>query len=352
MRAALSLPGRLQGRIRAYRTGDLAPLMALYRKVWPSEFADFIERCWAWKFEHHPYRNGSGHLSLVLEAGDGIAGFVGALPAKWKIGSRLVEGAWLADVMVAPEVRGRAGFALGRAILERRILLMGQPGPSLQKFWMRVTRRRNIQVTRLQSVRRKFGVRGLALRAVGALNQLGDRCRRSRQRDRAVGPRASFSGADAWLPDLLTSHQNLMWRTEAYLDWRFVACPYGVHRIFQAEAEDGPRGYVVLREDTPRVARLVEALARRDDDETYLALLRAALSHARELGKEGVQALAPEQGGLARALRCLGFLPSLRARSEFEVIGFSSDSAVEAALHHSSPAWTITWADSDFDMQP
>ncbi len=161
----------------------------------------------------------------------------------------------------------------------------------------------------------------------------------------------AFDAADTWLPDLQATHGNIAWRDQAYLQWRITDCPYGTHRVYLARGSNRPLGYMVLREDTPRVAAVVEALARKDDDETYFALVDAALRRARAIGKEGVETLEPPEGGFRRALHRLGFLPSLRRPSELDIIAACKDPALEDALFHSSSAWTITLADSDFDMR-
>jgi len=347
---------RASGRIRPCEPSDRPAVLDLYRRVWGEGFAEFMDHCWEWKYDRHPLSEPGRSPGLALEMGGRIEGFLGLMPVRLKIGERLVPATYAVDMMVAPEARGSSGLRLARTYLKQESLPLGGPGPVYQKLWSRIGRRPDPLVTTMHRVRRKFGLEGGALRIAGTLSELPSRLtagRRPRHRmDDEVRVEASpLVGMDSWLPGALASHANIAHRDQAYLQWRFTDCPYGSHRVYLARNAHGLRGYLVLREDLRTLARVVEVMASREDEDAFVALLQAALRRARELGRQGVETLRPLAGGLARALQRLGFFPSLRKQPVIQIIADNHDPSLEEALFGDQTAWCFTLGDSDFDMR-
>lgn len=90
--------------VRGYRAGDEEALIELFRRCF---HADRSLAHWRWKFEDNPY--GRHRISLAAdEAGRPIAQYA-AYPCLWweREGRRYLHAHQIADIMSAPEVRGR-----------------------------------------------------------------------------------------------------------------------------------------------------------------------------------------------------------------------------------------------------
>ena len=347
----LRLRNDVPGLIRLCTAKDRPRLMALYSQTWGHQFAELMERIHRWKYEEHPWGEGLPR-SLVLEADGEVAGFMGVIPARFKVGGRTVEGCWLTDVMVAPVARGPGGPSLVTAIQQREPLTLGASGTGLRRFWRRATRQTGVLVANLSRVRRRFGLKGAALRTAGGASQISAILGARPDTGDIMVEAGSFPREEGWMAPILATFDNVPLRGEDYLRWRYDRCPYGAHGIFVAYRRGhGPQGYLVLREDRKDVALIVDTLAGKEDDAVAYALIEAALRRARAIGKEIVETLEPRAGALMRSLHLHGFLPPMRRQSEFTIVASTTIQDLTEQLYHNGSSWYFTLGDSDTDMR-
>lgn len=138
-------------------------------------------------------------------------------------------------------------------------------------------------------------------------------------------------------------------RDQAYIAWRFGACPTRRYRLWVAWANGDPIGFVATRVGTilgmraGLVVDLLVAPGRRND--AGAALVAAAIREFRAAGVALATALVPRRTEEHAALRRAGFLPCPRALEPqpFPVILRSHGAAVPAAID----AWFLTMGDYD-----
>jgi len=137
-------------------------------------------------------------------------------------------------------------------------------------------------------------------------------------------------------------------RDAAWLDWRFLRSPSGLHRAFGLYDEAGVfSGYAVVqlpREGSP-VGWLVDVLAR--DDDALAAAISAGLERLELAGAAVVQAHAVDGSWWCERLQEAGFLPP-KASNHLIVIAWQNDPAHPIAVAAlDARAWYLTDGDRD-----
>jgi GNAT superfamily N-acetyltransferase len=137
-------------------------------------------------------------------------------------------------------------------------------------------------------------------------------------------------------------------RDPAYLAWRFLRSPSGLHRCFSIHGRDGTfRGYVVVQPPRPgeNVGYLVDLRA--DEEAAVAAGIAGALTELEQLGARAVRATAIDGSWWRGRLEEAGFLPP-KPENHLGVIVWINDPAhplAEAALDASR--WYLTDGDRD-----
>ncbi len=137
-------------------------------------------------------------------------------------------------------------------------------------------------------------------------------------------------------------------RDPAYLGWRFLSTPAGLHRCFGIHNREGAfRGYVVVQPPRPgeNVGYLVDLLA--DEEAAVAAGIAGALTELESLGARAVRATAIDGSWWRGRLDEAGFLPP-KPENHLSVIVRVLDPAhplANAALDASR--WYLTDGDRD-----
>jgi hypothetical protein len=137
-------------------------------------------------------------------------------------------------------------------------------------------------------------------------------------------------------------------RDPAYLAWRFLGAPSGLHRCFGIHGRDGAfRGYVVVQPPRPgeHVGYLVDLLA--DEEAAVAAGISGALAQLEQFGARAVRATAIDGSWWRGRLEEAGFLPP-KPENHLSVIVWINDAAhplARAALDASR--WYLTDGDRD-----
>jgi hypothetical protein len=180
------------------------------------------------------------------------------------------------------------------------------------------------------------------------------RCARALQRleqsGRAVAveaaPRAPMD-VDALWASVAADFDWMVCRDAAYLDWRFVRNPSGLHRLFAARSGAELEGYVVIQLPRPgaTLGYLVDLVA--PEPAVRAALIARALRELESAGAAAVEATAVDGGWWQGVLTGAGFLPP-REENHMIVISYLHD------RHHpvaramlDARTWYLTDGDRD-----
>jgi hypothetical protein len=136
-------------------------------------------------------------------------------------------------------------------------------------------------------------------------------------------------------------------RDAAYLNWRFLDNPSGLHRALGLYRGSELAGYVVvqLAREGERIGWLVDALA--PEERVLGAALAAGLGALETAGCAAARATAVDGSYWSRTLRAAGFLPP-QADNHLIVIAYlhrPEHALARAALDAS--AWYLTDGDRD-----
>jgi GNAT superfamily N-acetyltransferase len=137
-------------------------------------------------------------------------------------------------------------------------------------------------------------------------------------------------------------------REKAYLDWRFLASPSGLHRALGLFDERGAlHGYAVVQRprDSNGLAYLVDALGR--TDAVAAACIEAALADLERAGASLVQATAIDGSWWGRALAGSGFLAPKEENHLTVILRELAPEHPLAAAARDPRAWYFTDGDRD-----
>jgi hypothetical protein len=322
----------------------------------------------AWRYDQSPHGRSVSYLSLTPE-GQGVSGYAcsprSAL-VKGDDATRALLGE-TGDVMTHPDWRKKGLFSdLDRACMAETARLgwpavFGLPNRRsapifLELGWKKAgtvrpwtfllrddegSRKARVREGRLQSWLVPLGVRkGKAARA-----KLVER----------AGNRFQARSLDAFPPEVerlsrvVEKRFALMVRREAaWLDWRFLRAPSGLHRALGVWDEaDAFAGYAVVQlpREGESVGWLVDVLAR--DDDALAAAVSAGLERLELAGAAAVQAHAVDGSWWCERLQETGFLPP-KASNHLIVIAWQNQPdhpLAQAVLD--ARAWYLTDGDRD-----
>ncbi len=319
----------------------------------------------AWRYDENPHGRAISFAQRHATAGL-VSGYActprRAVPAGDESRAALVGET--GDVMTHPSWRKRGLFsALDRAAMaeSRRLgwpVVFGLPNRRsahifLELGWERVgTLRAWTFVLRADAAARTERAKEGRIR--GWLTPLAARAGRSARTKLAAGkpllarPLSAFPRAVESLSRAVEPRFALMVRRDAaYLDWRFLRSPSGLHRSFGLYAQDEFEGYVVVQVPRPgsAIGYLVDVLAR-DDDSVDAAIL-TGLAALESAGASVVQATAIDGSWWSTRLSGSGF-QAPRPANHLTAIVHVHDRAHPLALAALSPKrWYLTDGDRD-----
>lgn len=369
------MSGIAKGRtiFRKYVESDKPQLLRLYETVWGEEKANKIASIWEWKYHTNPFRQNSEHPSLVAEKDNTIVGFLGAFPARLKIGLKIHEGLWLGDFMVDPKHRGMVGYRLTRMMIDTQPVLIGHADSGndenaiAYRVWQRTkckpSRGKKIEVTIIASMIKRVSIRDAAFRKIRIrpLAILADRVWRfavglrygyppefSRPTVEVIEISRFLKEHGPFLDELMKENGNIPLKTPEYLNWRFFERPGATCTVLLALREKKIVGYIAFRcvnEEGKINGRIVDLLVKRGEKDGLRALLKTAEATLRNKGSRLVRIYGSNEHYVQKELERTGFSNKKSKEPIVIVIGQCPDDNF-----FNEHEWHISLSDGDFEM--
>lgn len=359
---------------------DRKQLMDLYREVWDEKTSAAMEKIFSWKFESSPFLP-EDRLPLLFYRAEGrIVAFLGCVPYLVKHGNQYQHMVWIHDGFSHPSYRSKNLWVSFKMVLENPVVVGVAGDESRKEMWRAMARR--LAKKSLGSGQTDIGiyrhlVRMLDLRSsprvkrllrVRPLISLANLLWRGYCRMfRSWQVRLSEEGLQIREVDEFGEEINRLWeevkddyqiipkRTDAYLNWRFVAHPTNRYPRFLLECEGEVKGYLVLRvlnREGERIGRIVDLLASRREEKFYRALISFAVEYFRERQADTIQVLETTCPELKKALRKNGFGSRLSKQRPMILQGWQREECIPPELLFNQDSWYFTYADSDGEMLP
>jgi hypothetical protein len=127
----------------------------------------------------------------------------------------------------------------------------------------------------------------------------------------SIQPIANFGGSfDKLWSDIEKGRVIAIVKDAAYLNWRYIKCPFHSYRCLAAYRGKELDGFIIFREAPgKRAAFILELMAYNDNPDTMRALLLHTVTSLKTLGIGLVSALFPPGSAAAAALARFGFKP-------------------------------------------
>lgn len=325
------------------------------------------ERALVWRYDENPHGCAVSLLSRSL-SGSGVCGYACSPRQVLVHGdpATLASVGETGDVMTHPDWRKQGLFsALDRACMEETKKLgwpvvFGLPNRRSAHIFLELGWK---EVGTLRPWTFLLGAGAVARRMRASEGRLRSwlaplharRCAKSRERLARSVEGWSLRALSAFPPEVeklaaqVARRQAWMVRRDpAYLEWRFLRSPSGLHRCFGIHGRDGGfRGYVVVQ--APRagenVGYLVDLLA--DEEAAVAAGISGALSELEALGALGVRATAIDGSWWRGRLEEAGFLPP-KPENHLRVILWVNDATHPLAQASADASrWYLTDGDRD-----
>jgi hypothetical protein len=337
-----------------YRADDRRALEQLYRRVAGPEAAERLRLTWQWERRQNP----AGHAAPWLaREGTTLVGASTATAARLPLSGRELDGAWLADPVVAGE-RGRqgldelllrawqrdtqvtmaAGIGAGtRLLLDRLRVPRAVPLPCLVKPLSRRALRRPdwpLPVNRFVSA-----VTLPFVKVVARQRPLRETVEVVRLLDDSID--ALWSAAAQKLTFAVR-------RDAAYVNWRFARPPHARYTIAALRRDDAVAGYVVYRharEPRGRVTHLVDFLVVPGDDRAVKTLLRWVDREARAEDSDKIRCHVLH-AGFRRVFRRSGYF---RVKPSISLSVKINDPGTRRTFYDTTADWHFTLGDGPVD---
>jgi len=340
------------------RASDAEELFRLYEEVFGNALSEGSRRRWRWQYLENPESGEDGPEIWVAREGERVLGQYASLPVRLQWGGREVRSSWGMDVFLRPDARGKGigarlfsawsdhvEVALGLGLTPSSYGLFKKlryhdvgPVPFFQKILdpLAVARRRAGEALARPS--------GLALGLLLKLLHPEPARSASRVEVRSV---TSFSAdCDTLWERCKAAYAMCVRRGQAYLNWKYVACPTRRYELREARKDGLLTGIAVSRHEDYKGLRLgwlIDVFADPGDRETKDALLRDVLDGFRASGVARAQAFSMN-AALASDLRRHGFR---RGRSPMQ---FCVRTRVPSEDVLEDPGrWHVCFGDSDMD---
>lgn len=294
--------------IRSYSPGDEVGILELLNEVFAEDNPGYQPRTieqWRWEYEENP----SGREIVVAEEQGGrIVGHYACLPARARLGDRIVQCGQGVDSMVSREYR--AGLKSEGLFLKTARYYFEKHGVAEQNaFGYGFPNKRALRV----------GIRMLAYQPVFAPVKTLGRNLFEHPEDTDAG---SWEAGEIIALERLDERADRLWerlagsvgmgiiRDARYLNWRYLDCPYASYLAFGRVDRAGElAGMYIARENWtgPPIFALAELLAGAGDEETTRRLLAHALAEARARRQQRVEVWCPPGGWLFRCVSGTGF---------------------------------------------
>jgi malonyl CoA-acyl carrier protein transacylase len=348
--------------VHGYRDDDAGAIDAFHAAAWPRRRRDLIPSRWRWMFLESARRVGVDPRIWLYEADAQLAGHMGAIAVRVKVGDEERNTAWLVDTMVLDSYRQKG---VGPRLMVRAhedlpfALSLGQTSEmrelQLRLGWRSVAPLQTAQLL----IRPEQVLEGKLPKPAAMAASWGLRAT-SAVRDMVKGRvRASSREVDVFGP----CHDEL-WaamaptvtcgvvRNASYLNWKYVEQPGQTFLRLEVLEGNAVRGVAIVMFREPdedyryRRAFLVDVVAPLTDAAALTQVVQAAVDAAAARGADAMVCLHIGRA-LTRALGDCGFV--MRQPERFLLVDPAplSGRALEHVL--SPDAWFVTQGDSDID---
>ncbi|VAX11606.1 hypothetical protein MNBD_GAMMA26-7 [hydrothermal vent metagenome] len=354
-------------KIRPYQATDREKVLAIYVKIWGHEKAKNLDEIWDWKYSTSLFGSRGVDRSLVAEKGGEVIGFLGTMPAMFKIHNHLCGGLWVGDFMTDLQHRGNSGIRLCKALIsenEGHVLAGhadsgGSEGAIAHKLWMKLKKTKK-DAGYISNLFKRVSIQGAVYDkcGLGAVARLIDYLwYRTRTLSFSTSLQPNFVLEELRCFDMkeghqinaiVSSYQNIPLRNVEYLNWRYFKRPNTSYIVFAARNHNVLQGYIVLRckkEMGKLNGRIVDLMVLNGDKNAARFLLATAEHRFRTLGARQVRAYAIKGSFVETELIRFGFSNRSVSDPAFPLLGEYTDQ--KFFIQH---AWSISFADSDFDM--
>jgi len=352
-------------KIRPYQAADKAGVLSVYAKVWGYEKSRNLEKIWSWKYDVSLFGMCGSDCSLVAEKDGRVVGFIGTIPAMFKINDRVCKGLWLGDLMIDPQYRGASGIRLCKTIIsnnEDNVLMGhadsgGSAGAIARNLWMKLKKTKE-DVSYVSNLFKRISIQGAVHDRCGS-ELIARSIDYAWYRLKKRGPDI-FSGLvlddithfdikdKDRVNEITGSYESISLKDIEYLNWRYFKRPDTPYTVYVAREQGTMQGYVVVRckKDTGKLnGRIVDLMVANGDEKTIRFLMRASEAYFRESGVRQVRAYAIKGSFIEGELMKFGFSGCFVSDPVFPLMGEYTD---EKLFIHN--AWCVSFADSDFDM--
>lgn len=355
--------------LRKYTPDDKAGMIELYEKVWGREKAKKISSIWEWKYHENPFGEKGEYQSLLVEKGNKIIAFLGAFPARLKVGDIIYNGVWLGDFMSDPQYRGAsAGVRLSRTIINKVPVLIGhadsgdQEGAIAYRMWKKI-KKSKIEITEIPNLTKRISVRDalyertkikIVSNAIDSIRHYFDsyslkRLCRSCQGSIEISELTRFSDHHKpFLDDLMVENPNIPVKSVEYLNWRFFERPLTTYTVLLSFLEKRPVGYIVFRtieEDGKINGRIVDFLVKKEEKGAAFSLLNASIERLKRDGARIVRTYGTNSENTQDALEAAHFSSKSMSVPKTVMIGQCPDESF-----FNSEDWYFSFSDGDFEM--
>jgi len=354
---------------------DFKEIMELYRQVWGDEKSAGMDKIYKWKFESSPFMPEDRLQLLFYRAGGRIVAHLGGIPCLIKYGDRYQPTVWIMDFLSHPSYRGK-GLWLAIKMVVENPAVVGVAGEEIRMdIWRVIGKRLGRPETDLGTYRhlvkkmdiRSSGVAKKILRLrllIGLANFLWKGYFRLLKNWRCDLSKEQLQITEI---DEFGEEVNRLWemvkddftiipkRTDAYLNWRFVAHPTNRYHRFLLRHGGEIKGYLVLRlieRKGEKIGRIVDILASRKEEKFYRGLISFALEFFEKKGVETVQAFESTCPELSKVLKRNGFSPHLTKQRPMKMQAWQRKDDIPPEIFRDPKNWYFTYADSDFEMLP
>jgi GNAT superfamily N-acetyltransferase len=340
------------------RASDAEELFRLYQEVFGSALTEGSRSRWRWQYLENPATTADGPEIWVAREGKRVLGQYASLPVRLQWGGHEVRSSWGMDVFLRGEARGKGiGAQLFTAWSDHVEVALGLGlTPSSYGLFKKLRYHDVGPVPFFQKVldpvavaRRRVG-RALAWplgKALGVALELLQ-----------PEPGASACGVEVRRVTSFSADCDTLWerskgayamcvrRDQAYLNWKYAACPTRRYELREARKDSLLTGIAVSRHEDYKGLRLgwlIDVFADPDDRETRRALIEDVLAGFRESGVARAQAFSMN-AALAAELGRFGFRPG-RSPMQFCVRTRVPSDEVLKDLGR----WHVCFGDSDMD---
>jgi hypothetical protein len=339
-----------------YRADDRRALEALYRRTAGPDAVERLKLTWQWERRQNPNARGTAAPWLVRE-GTSVVGSLVPRPVRVSLVGRDLQGAWLADPIVAAErdKQGLADMLVRASAREYDVALATSSTDGTDAVRQRLRAAGTVTIPCLvkplsrRALRRPDWpqpVNRLVSAVTLPIVKVVARQRPLRESVEVV------ARLDTGLDELWTRVAGRLAlavrRDAAYVNWRFVEPPHARYCVAILRRQDGTAGYVVYRhvhEPRGRVTQVVDFLAMPGDDRALKTLLRWVDREARAADSDKIRCHALHLG-FRRVLKRSGYFG---VRSGLSLSVKVNDPATSRAFYDRTADWHFTYGDGVVD---